>query len=330
VGNGKRGKRGAIQTFRCQACETSFSARRNTPLYHLKTSPDRIEICLWLLAEGMDISVLVRYSGHVDSTLLRWLSRAGSHSQHLHDLLFVWLDLPYLQLDELYAPVAGNKRRSWLWLAIEPVSKIIPALHLGGRSTEDAYVFLHNLKVHLAETCVPAITTDGLRAYFYAITAHFGQWVAARWILDPRLVYGQLVKRREKRKGDGTPFTVTCMLIGQRWQLFQTLREQGFSETIQTAFIERVNLTIRQGVAPLSRKTWSLAKSQPSLLLHIHWWRGFYHLARPHESLRVQVPGLKRRYRQRSPAMAAGLTDRLWKVGDILSLPLIFEQGGIG
>jgi transposase-like protein len=131
----------------------------------------------------MDVSVLVRYSGHADSTLLRWLSRAGSHSQHLHDLLFVELDLHYIQLDELHAPVAGNQRRSWLWLAMEPVSKIIPALHLGRRSSQDAYRFLHNLKLHLVETCVPAITTDGLRAYFYDITAHFGQWVASRWSL---------------------------------------------------------------------------------------------------------------------------------------------------
>lgn len=171
------------------------------------------------------------------------------------------------------------------------MSKIIPAVHLGGRSTEDACRFLHDLKLHLAETCVPAITTDGLRAYFCASTAH--------WMLDPRLAYGQWVKRREKRKGDGTPFTVTRMLIGQRWQLFQTLREQGFSETTQTAFIERVNLTIRQGVAPLSRKTWSLAKPQDSLLLHIHWWRGFYHLARPHETLRLRVPGLQPRHGDR-------------------------------
>lgn len=328
VGNGKRGKRGDIQTLRCQACGSSFSVRRNTPLYHLKTSPDRIEICLWLLAEGVDVSVLVRYSGHVDDTLRRWLARAGQHSRCLHALLFVQLELPYLQRDELHAPVAGNKQRSRLWLAIEPLSKILPAMHLGGRTTQDAYHFLHSLRLHLAETCVPAITTDGLRAYFYAITAHFGQWVASRWLLDPRLVYGQLVKRREKRKGDGMPFTVRRMLIGQRWQLFQTLREHGFSETIQTAFIERVNLTLRQGVAPLSRKTWSLAKSQDSLLLHVHWWRAFYHLARPHESLCIRIPGLSRRCRQRTPAMAAGLTDHLWKVGEFLAFPLVFEQGG--
>jgi transposase-like protein len=80
VGNGRRGKRGHIQAFKCQCCQTNFSSRRNTPLYHLKTHPDRIEMCLWLLAEGMDVSVLVRFTGHVDATLSRWLTRAGIHS----------------------------------------------------------------------------------------------------------------------------------------------------------------------------------------------------------------------------------------------------------
>lgn len=288
VGNGKRGKRKDIQTFKCQCCQVSFSSRRNTPLYHLKTHPDRVEMCLWLLAEGMDISVLVRFTGHVDATLSRWLTRAGLHSENLHTLLFV---------------------------------------HLGGRKNEDAYQFVHDLKLRMAEDCIPAITSDGLRAYFFAITARFGEWVAGTWVVSNLLAYGQLVKRRNKKKGDGKPYTITRMKWGKRWQLFQTLREQGFRETIQTAFIERVNLTMRQGIAPLSRKTWSLAKSQPSLLLHVHWWRAYYHFARPHQSLRVRVAGLKRRYRERAPAMAAGFTDHIWAVGELLSLPLAFEGG---
>jgi IS1 family transposase/transposase-like protein len=328
VSNGKRGKYKHIQTFKCQACQVGFSSRRNTPLYHLKTHPGRVEMCLWLLAEGVDISVLVRFSGHVDATLTRWLARAGVHSENLHTVLFVHLELAYLQVDELHAPVAGNKRRSWLWVAIEPVTKIIPAVHLGTRGKEDAYHFVHDLKLRLAEDCVPAFTSDGLRAYFYAITAHFGEWVAGKdWVVSNLLAYGQLIKRKNKKKDDGKPFTITRMMWGKRWQLFQTLLELGFSATIQTAFIERVNLTIRQGIAPLARKTWSLAKSQESLLLHVHWWRGFYHFARPHQSLRERVPGLKRRYQERTPAMAAGFTDHVWKVGDLLSLPLVFEGG---
>jgi hypothetical protein len=59
VGNGKRGIKNDIQHFRCQWCRADFSCRRNTPLYYLKTASDRIEMVLWLMAEGVDISVVV-------------------------------------------------------------------------------------------------------------------------------------------------------------------------------------------------------------------------------------------------------------------------------
>jgi hypothetical protein len=71
VENGKRGKNGDIQHFRCQACRWDFSYRRNMALYYLKKTPDRIEMVLWLPAEGVDISVMVRYTGHVDATITR-------------------------------------------------------------------------------------------------------------------------------------------------------------------------------------------------------------------------------------------------------------------
>ena len=111
------------------------------------------------------------------------------------------------------------------------------------------------------------------------------------------------------------------MLWGKRKDLNVILKLYGFAQLIQTAFIERVNLTIRRGVAPLMRKTWSLAQNPEHLLLHVEWWRSYYHFIRPHESLSVPVPGL-RKLRQRSPAQAASLTNRLWSVEKVLKLPL--------
>jgi len=111
------------------------------------------------------------------------------------------------------------------------------------------------------------------------------------------------------------------MLWGKRKDLNYLLQQQGFAPLIQTAFIERVNLTIRRGVAPLMRKTWSLAQHPEHLLLHLEWWRVYYHFIRPHESLTVPVPGL-RKFRPRSPALAANLTPKLWSVQEVLKLPL--------
>jgi hypothetical protein len=96
-------------------------------------------------------------------------------------------------------------------VAIEPVTQIIPCIHLGGRTNDDAYHFIHDLKLRLAEGCIPAFTSDGLRAYFYALTAHFGDWFGSSWQVSLQLVYGQLIKRRNKKKGDKNPFTITRM-----------------------------------------------------------------------------------------------------------------------
>ena len=142
--------------FRCQCCQSGFTSRRNTPLYYLKTATVTVEMCLWLLAEGIDEATLVRFTGHVDATLSRWLTRSGKHSEKLHQTLFVNLELDYIQVDELKAPIVGD-RENWLWAAIEPVSKIVPAIHVGKRSTDEAMVFIHLLVLCLAPGCVPAI-----------------------------------------------------------------------------------------------------------------------------------------------------------------------------
>jgi transposase-like protein len=133
VGYGKRGAQGDIQRFKCQACGSTFSSRKGTPWYYIKTSTGEIEEVLWYLAEGVDISVLVRRTGHKEETLSQWLNRMGEHSARLHDVFFRELTLDLVQMDELDAKVRGTDETRWLWLAIDPVSKILPALHLDVR-----------------------------------------------------------------------------------------------------------------------------------------------------------------------------------------------------
>jgi transposase InsO family protein len=128
-----------------------------------------------------------------------------------------------------------------------------------------------------------------------------------------------LVKRTERRR---LTYAIHRMAWGKRRELFEVLEANGFRHMIQTAFIERVNLTFRQGIAGLARQTWLLTSEQ-HLLLHAERFRLYYHLARPHESLREPVPGLKGKYRARTPAMALGLTDRVLTVGDLLRMPLV-------
>jgi hypothetical protein len=149
------GRHNGIQRLKCQACAKVFTSRINTPLYYLKTDPKEVEFALWFLAEGVDVSVLVRYTGHSDATLARWLERMGSHSQGWHNLVFRNLVLKLVQMDELYTRVRATPSATWLWLVFDPVSKAIPALHIGGRTKEAAFVLVHDLKERLDPACVP-------------------------------------------------------------------------------------------------------------------------------------------------------------------------------
>jgi integrase-like protein len=120
------------------------------------------------------------------------------------------------------------------------------------------------------------------------------------------------------------------MRLGTADDLKVVLQGLGFSGRLNTAFIERVNLTVRHGVAALARRTWATAQQSPHLLANLEWWRAYYHFVRPHQALRVELVQprerggrlLAQRYRQRTPAMAAGRTTRRWTASEVLSCPL--------
>jgi len=94
-GDGKHGQTECIQTFRCQACYSTFSARRNTPLYRLRTSSHQVAVVLSALAEGFDPSAAERVFGFRQATITTWLSRAGEHAHTLHERFFFHLLLPH-------------------------------------------------------------------------------------------------------------------------------------------------------------------------------------------------------------------------------------------
>jgi len=101
VGDGRHGHAERIQTFRGPACRTTFSARRSTPLYRLKTPSHQFAVVLSALAEGLDPSEALRVFGFRQATITTWLTRAGEHAQTLHERFFANLRLPHIQLDEL-------------------------------------------------------------------------------------------------------------------------------------------------------------------------------------------------------------------------------------
>jgi hypothetical protein len=148
-----------------------------------------------------------------------------------------------------------------------------------------------------------------------------------RWQVAPGLIYGQVKKSYRRRK---LVRVSQVMRLGTEAALTAALQELGFSGRLNTAFIERVNLTVRHGVSALARRTWATSQQPPHLLAHLEWWRAYYHFVRPHHSLRVRLVQpcerggklMAQRYRQRTPAMAAGKTNRRWTTSEVLSCPL--------
>jgi IS1 family transposase len=333
VGDGHHGKKDPIQDLTCQACGTRFTVRRDTPLYRLKTSAQRVAEVLAALAEGLDMSAAVRVFSHTQATIQRWLTRAGMHSERLHYHLFHNLVLGHVQLDELKTRLRQKSREVWLWVALDVQTKLVAAIELGPRTQARAHRLIHQLRWVLAPDCLPVFTSDGLNQYFYALTAHFGQWVQMegrkkpQWLVSAALLYGQVKKFYRRRRVVRIEYR---MQWGELTDLKTRLKGLGLTGKLNTAFVERVNLTLRQAVAPLIRRTWGTAQTSIGLCTHVHWWRAYYHFARPHLALRVELAQplqrsgrqIPRRYRSRTPAVAAGITHHRWSVVELLSFPL--------
>jgi IS1 family transposase len=315
VADGHYGRTDRIQRFRCQACGAKVTARWGTALYQLKTPPTRIGEVLSALAEGLDVGAAVRVFGHSEATITRWRDRAAEQAQRLHRHFLHDLHLPHIQLDEIRVRLRRRRQVTWLWLALDPRTKVIPALALGPRTQHTAHQLVHALCATLALTCTPVVTTDGLGHYFYALTAHFGRWVTAGrhrcWQVDPTLRYGQVHKHYRQHRLVHLKYHLCC---GSHRAFQAGMRHLGWSGKLQTAFIERLNLTARQSIAALTRRTWATAHTVGGLHRQVEWWRGYYHFVRPHLSL-GQPSGVC------TPAMAAGLTTHRWTVREVLGYP---------
>ena len=263
--------------------------------------------------------------------------RAGEHAHTLHERFFFHLQLPHLQLDELRTRLRCAKQVLWRLsgyrsphqgcsgdMRSAPAPKPWPI----GLSTRCDKVW--------PPLCIPLFTSDGLNLYFSALTAHFGQWIVVgcrrcnvrQWRVQAGLIYGQVKKSYRRRR---LARVSQVMRLCTQDALRASLQTLGFSGRLNTAIIPRANLTVRHGVAALARRIWTTAQQSSCLLAHLKWWRAYYHGCRVlYFALRVALmqPGerggnrLAQRYRPRTPAMAAGRTNRRWTTRKVLVCPL--------
>jgi hypothetical protein len=197
------------------------------------------------------------------------------------------------------------------------------AVVVGPRSQQSAHHLIQRTAYVLCGK-LPLFVSDGFDAYGVALLEryhlkvsypHTGKRGRPRTAkkLPADLRYGQVVKKREK----GRVVSVSKRIVYGDPSTIDL-------QDVNTSLIERLNLTLRRENAALQRKTLSFAKDENELRAHLAFLVAYYHFVRPHLTLREKVPNEEqeyspRRWRERTPAMAADLTDHIWSLRELLT-----------
>ena len=339
---------GPWRQFHCMACEGYFLETHGTLLHGKRVPVELIVRVLACLAEGLGIRATARVFEVAPHTVLHWLVEAAEQLTAFSAYLLCELHVTQVQLDELYAVLSAVKEGTmseakaikrlsrsphWVWVAIDPATKLLLAIDVGERTLAMAQRFIHHVTQVLAPDCAPLFVTDGFREYLTALLSHYGHWVQPprrqakgsrpkpRWMPLPQLLYAQVVKTTRRRRlvrisrrvVFGTLEAVEHVLAAYGWQ-------------INTAFIERVNLSLRQHVAAVGRRVATLCKGEEGLRQQLALYHVYYNFVLPHASLRQPVAepvptngkSSAKVWRPCTPAMAAGLTDHVWTLKEVL------------
>jgi IS1 family transposase len=339
---------GLWRQFQCISCEGYFLETHGTIFHGKQVAVELIVRVLACLAEGLGMRATARVFEVDPKTVLHWLGEAAEHLRAFSAYFLCEVHVNQVQLDELYAVLRAVKtgelsddeaiqrlERSpyWVWTAMDPESKLLLAIHVGTRTLAMAQRVVHHLVQVLAPDCVPLFLTDGFKNYMTALLAHFGYWIQPerrqakgpmpkpRWMPLPQLRYAQVVKSYRRRRIVGVKHRV---VFGTRLAIEQVLAACGW--TINTAFVERLNLDIRQRVAAVGRRVNTLCQGEDGMQQQLALFHVYHNFVLPHTSLRqpLQSPeatngtGSAKVWRPCTPAMAAGLTDHVWSLKEVL------------
>jgi transposase-like protein len=308
----------------CDVCDKTFSVRKGTIFYRLKTDSVQVMLVITLLAYGCPLQAIVAAFGFDERTVKKWWQRAGAHCQGVHEHLVEssQFDLQQVQADEIKVKIQGGS----IWMAMAMM--VSTRLWLGGViSPHRDKTLIQSLadKVRAMALCRPLlVAVDGLSSYVGAFQRAFrsklprhGQPGRCQWRAWSELAIAQVVKIRTPGK-----FKVTrCIVQGCAEQIAHLIHLSQGHGSINTAFIERLNATFRQRLNVLARRTRTLARQSDTLLTGMYVVGCLYNFCTYHKSLRVSflLSPRSQRWLQRTPAIAAGLTDHLWTIEELFN-----------
>ena len=339
---------GPWRQLHCSRCGGYFQETHGTPLHGKRVSPDMLVWAIGALAEGLGIRAVARVFEVDPNTVLAWLVEVAEHAAAFSQYVLHDVRVTQVQLDELFALLSAvqtgevsdaeaiqrlSRSPHWVWGALDPVTKLLLTIDVGDRTLAMAQRVVHQVAQVLAPSCVPLFLTDGLKEYATALLTHFGYWVQPprrqatgpapkpRWLPLPELLYAQVVKTVRRRRLVAVQHRV---VFGTIEAVNQVLSPLGWQ--INTAFVERINLSLRQHVAAIGRRVSTLCKGEEGLRQQLAVYHVYYNFCLPHSSLRQALPlplptngtGSAKHWRPCTPAMAAGLTDHVWTLREVL------------
>src|SRR5882724_524403 len=275
---------GSCRQLLCVVCRRYFLETLGTIFHGKHASVELIVRVIACLAEGLGIRGTARVFEVDPNTVLQWLVEAAEQLQAFSRHVLHDVRVRQVQLDELFALLSAVKAREvseaevierlersprWVWVAMDPESKLLLAIDVGNRTLAMAQRVVHQVAQVLAPGCPPLFLTDGFKDYRTALLTHYGQWIQRprrqdkgpapkpRWMPLPHVLYVQVVKTLRRRRLVRVSHRV---VFGTLAAVEQVLAACGWQ--IDTAFVERLNLGIRQRVAAVGRRVTTLCKGR--------------------------------------------------------------------
>ena len=267
---------------------------------------------LHLLCEGSSIRAVTRLTGASKNTVSKLLVDAGRACAAYQDRVLRNLTCKRVQVDEIWSFVrvkGGNVAKAkvasadagdvWTWIALDADTKLIASFYVGDRTYNSACEFIGDLAERLSGRI--QLTSDGHRAYLVAVEEAFGNDIDYARLVK---IYGQDGGKSPERRYSPP------VCIGA--EKHPTIGNPD-PDHISTSYVERQNLTMRMNMRRFTRLTNGFSKKIENHACAVSLHSMFYNFVRIHQTLKV------------SPAMAAGVTDRLWEMTDLVEMIEAFE-----
>jgi transposase-like protein len=299
--------------YRCMVCGKTFSARAGTVFFRRRTDEQTITQVVTLVSHGCPVAAVEAAYGFQAQTVREWIEASGLHCEAVHQAEVVQpRDLHQVQADEIHVKTQAGV----VWMAMAMM--VSTRLWLGGAVSGCRDRDLIGRLVALVAACATLapllFVTDGLKTYIDAVRKAFrtrqnGTGGRPRLVEWPDLAIAQVVKQYAGRAVTGT---IHRLVKGSERLFLTLLWSTPGCKVLNTAYIERLNGTFRSRLAVLGRRTRSSARRSATVEQGMYLVGTVYNFCCEHASLS------KENGCAQTPAMAAGISDHVWSVSELL------------